>query len=559
MEIEQEFNEARIIVLGEKGAGKTSLARRLLNINAPMSQGDDSTEGVEISPWTFKDKNGTNINTYIWDFAGHFITHAAHRWFMSARCLYIYVYNGGIERDNDPAYWLEQIHIHGGDSPVLFLINEKDDHSSDIAKKSLKNEYPSIVDYYRVNIKNDKTKLKEFRQTVMDTVSKSPFWDSRVVSMVAFKIKKELRDHFGKRKSPYITRDEFEKIAQSCRAPAGSIDDILNYLHTLGICLWYNKQETEEFFRHVLNPDWITYGIYRIINQSHIEKKYKLTMSEGIELLRNDERYNYSRDNVAYLFKLMKLYELAFSENTDNIFIPGILPIDRPAGVPTFDDANDRLTMSFVVDKALPPGITARIILHRSEEIFDEKLLWFKGAVLKYKSGNAIALIIEESRSITVSVKGTEKTDYNASLRETIKAIFDDYKVIKSDLLYEVLIPEETPLRLSEKEIRKLLKEVFLLSKKIKPPLNETQQAYDIDIRTEEEFNQLLTGLEKFRESDQAGDLRLKDVRALQTEIDEVRKLGVKKGWERLLNFFSSSPAGSAVTENIMKAKQEHN
>jgi len=96
------LNETRIIILGEKGAGKTSLAKRLINIKARMPMEKESTEGVETSIWSFPDKDGDkNINAHIWDFAGHSITHSAHRCFMSARCLYIYVYNGRIERDND--------------------------------------------------------------------------------------------------------------------------------------------------------------------------------------------------------------------------------------------------------------------------------------------------------------------------------------------------------------------------------------------------------------------------------------------------------------------------
>jgi GTPase SAR1 family protein len=441
----EQLNEARIIILGEKGAGKTSLARRLLNIDTPMPNEFESTEGVVTSLWRFPGKDGADVNAHVWDFAGHSITHAVHRCFMSARCLYIYVYNGRIERDNDPAYWLEQIRIHGGDSPVLFLINEKDNHRADIAEKTLKDDYPSIVGYYRVDIGNDedKTKLKEFRQTVMDTVSRNPSWNNQVVSMEAYKIKNKLREHFNKIKAPHIKRDEFDEIAKGCGASAERIEDILNDLNTLGICLWYNKAEMEDFNMLVLNPDWITNGIYRIINQSYNERTHILTTSKGKEILKNDKRYEYPQEKVAYLFKLMRLYELAFFNDIDNIFIPGILPVDRPDGLPVFDDPRDRLTMSFVVEKALPPSIAARIIVQHSDEIFDEKLLWRKGAVLKYKDSDTFARIIEENRSINICVKGTEKKAYIASLRETIKGIFDDYKVIKPDLEYEVFLPKD--------------------------------------------------------------------------------------------------------------------
>jgi GTPase SAR1 family protein len=565
-EIER-LNEARIIILGAKGAGKTSLARRLLDIDAGMPKEYESTEGVETSLWRFPGKDAADVNVHIWDFAGHSITHAVHRCFMSARCLYIYVYNGRIERDNDPVYWLEQIRIHGGDSPVLFLINEKDNHRTDIAEKTLKDEYPSIVDYYRVDIgSDDKTKLKKFRQTVMDTVSNNPSWNNQIVSIEAYKIKNKLREHFDKTKSPHITREQFDEIAKNCGASSGRREDILKDLHTLGICLWYNKSEMAEFNMLVLNPDWITNSIYRIINQCFKEHEHILTTSKGTEILRNDMRYEYPRDKVAYLFKLMKLYELAFFESTDNIFIPGILPIDKPDELPTIDDANDRLTMSFVVEKALPPSITARIIVQRSEEIFDEKLLWRKGAVLKYKGSDTIALITEESRSITVSVRGTERTAYIASLRETINAIFEGYKVIKPDLLYEVLIPEqyeestlhsqfekEKPLMLSEYILKGHLKgkrPYFDAHNMREISLVNTVHAYSIispdtlDLPTsvdEKLFAEILKMLEKLLESEQAGEIKNKAARAVQAEIKEAQSLGYKKGWERLREFLSDA------------------
>jgi hypothetical protein len=381
---------------------------------------------------------------------------------------------------------------------VLFLINEKDDHNVDIAEKTLKKKYPSIVGYYRVDIGGeDKTKLEEFRQTVMNMVRNNPSWSSQVVSAEAYKIKIKLREHFEKTKSPHITRDEFDEIAKNYGVQDERIEDILEDLHILGICLWYKKEDMEEFNMLVLNPDWITNGIYRIINKGNKERKYKLTVKNGTEILRDDTRYEYSTDNVAYLFRLMKVYELAFFKDKSNIFIPGILPIDMPDGLPTFDNANDRLTISFVVEESLPPSIVTRVIVQRNEfgEIFNENLLWRKGAVLKYQDGDATALVVEDARSVIVRVKGVNKTTYIASLRETIKRIFDSYQVIKPDLKYEVLLPEEAKasdsIRISEEQYKPLMLSEDVISdfinaqqpyryRKMDIPLTETAQVYNI-------------------------------------------------------------------------------
>ena len=496
------LNEARIIILGEKGAGKTSLARKLFDINADLPEEDESTEGVETSIWSFPDKDSNkSVHAHIWDFAGHSITHSAHRCFMSARCLYIYVYNGRIERDNDPVYWLEQIRIHGGDSPVLFLVNEKDDHRAKIAEKTLKNSYPAIAGYYRVNIgSKNTTELEKFRQTVMDTVRDNPAWNSQIISAAAYRIKNELRECFDKTKTPHIMREEFDAIAEKNGASNEHVKDILADLHALGICLWYDKVEMQDFNMLVLNPDWITNGIYRVINRGFNENRHILTVTDGVKMLKHDKRYKYPLDKVKYLFELMRLYELAFFNDANRIFIPGILSEDMADGLQTFDNADDRLTMIFNVDKVLPPNIVARVIVRRSEfgEIFNEGLLWSKGAALKYRDGDATALIVEDMRSVTVRVKGLDKTAYIASLRETLKDIFESYKAIKPDLLYEVLVPQsqeykknelpvprekEAPLMLKEEVISgciRAARQYFDAPNQRDIPLDRTEQAYAI-------------------------------------------------------------------------------
>jgi len=438
------LNEARIIILGEKGAGKTSLARKLVDINAKMPDKEESTEGVITSKWSFPDKEGDkNITAHIWDFAGHSITHAAHRCFMSARCLYIYVYNGRIERDNDPEYWLEQIRLHGDNSPILFLVNKTDKHEADIAINTLKSEYPSIVDDYYADIGNEDTsELEAFVNIVMEQVRNNPAWSNQIISKEAYQIKAALHEHFKTKNSPHITRDEFDNIASKYDVEAERADQILKDLHTLGICLWYNDTQMGDEIPLVLNPDWIADGIYRIINMGHKEKRYVATVDYGVEKLKDHKHYSYSRDNVAYLFKLMRKYELAYFKEADNIFIPGILSKDKPDSLPKLND-DESLTMVFEVRKALPPNIVCRVIVNRCEDIRDETLLWRRGAILQPENMDATALIVEDGRGVVVDVVGKDRTAYLSELRTTIKTIFEDYKGANPELKYKILLPEE--------------------------------------------------------------------------------------------------------------------
>ena len=439
----ERLNEARIIILGEKGAGKTSIARKLIDIDADLPQEHESTPGVSVLGWRLEDNQGGDaMNVHIWDFAGHAITHAAHRCFMSSRCLYIYVYDGRGEHANRPDYWLEQIRVYGGQSPVLFLINEKDDHRPNVERKTLQNRYPSIQDYYSFDIwSEDQEKLKSFRGAVADLLRNNPAWNRQEISADAYRIKEELRTHFENNRADSITREQFDEIAEKTDASPEMHGKILEDLHTLGICLWYNTEDMRDFNQLVLNPDWISNGIYKIINWGDKKEKHIMSVDDVTEIFTGEDKPRYPRDKIRFLFKLMNVYELAFFKDSQ-IFVPILLPADRPDTFPDFPD-DERLTMCFHVEKALPPNVVSRLIVRHNEELGDENEVWRKGAVLRYCSGDAIALAIEDERSIHVRVKGADKTQYISHLRDTLKAIFESYKEMHPDVLYEVLVPEE--------------------------------------------------------------------------------------------------------------------
>ncbi|MDR2888529.1 MAG: hypothetical protein LBV33_01655 [Lachnospiraceae bacterium] len=442
------INEARIIILGEKGAGKTSLARKLIDLNAQLPDEDESTAGVSVLPWRLAGEGDRDeMLVHIWDFAGHSITHAAHRCFMSSRCLYIYVYNGRVEHDNRSAYWLEQIKLYGGGSPVLFLVNEKDRHQSDIAKKTLRHDFPLIQDYYHVDIGHqDKERMRSFRQTVMDFVRGNPSWNQQEISAATYRMKRDLQSNFTKRHIDAITLEQFHEIADRNGLDPESARRSLQDLHTLGICLWYNEETMQGFNALIMNPGWITDGIYKIINWGHNNARHILSLNDGRLIFTNPEdKQRYPQEKVKFLFELMRVYELAFfkDENQRIISIPSILPIDRPDGLPEFV-FGERLVMEFRVRRALPPDVIARLIVRRNHEIFAEEELWREGALLHYHADDStIATIIEDDRNIIVTVKGGSQTEYLAELRDTIRKIFDSYKAIEPELFYEVLVSEE--------------------------------------------------------------------------------------------------------------------
>jgi len=429
------LNEARIIILGEKGAGKTCLARRLINPEAPMTTIEESTPGVDTTIWQSINEN---LNIRVWDFAGHTVTHAVHRFFLSERCLYIMVYDGRTEERNRIEYWLDHIKNYGGDSKVIILVNKKDNHRNNIPINELKDRY-SIDTLFEFSIQDDKEKLDDFRSYVLDYIKNNPAWNKQEIPKNYYKVKEELEKLFIKGSSECCTekieKKQYEEIAE--RFGIEDKDQLLENLHSLGISLWY--KDIEGIDTLILNPEWISQGVYKVINWLNNQNKYSISLEDLKEVFAGEES-RYPTEELNFIYKLLLKYELAYEAKKGGILIvPQLLQEDRPKILPDFT-VGESLMLRYKAVQPLPPDTISRFIVRHNQEIKKEKgkdIVWRKGIVLK-DGGNTIALVREVDRVINVSVKGDNKTEYISKLRDSINEIFNSYKSQNPELEYRV-------------------------------------------------------------------------------------------------------------------------
>jgi GTPase SAR1 family protein len=485
------LNEARILILGAKGAGKTCIARRLIDPNAPMTTGPkESTAGVDTTLWKLEEEG---INVHIWDFAGHTITHAAHRFFLSERCLYIVVCDGRTEEK--PAYWLDHMRTYGKDAQAFILLNKQDQHTPEIQLNTLKEQY-AIAGVHTFSIQDDKDELERFRQTVADYIKNNPSWNKQQIPATSFDVKEALEGLFmrgdASRNKEYITMDDFNKIAAKCKAT--HTDGLLKDLHDLGICLWYGDMQGYQTL--VLNPEWISHGVYKIINWVHEHKGYAISPTEFKEVFKGDSRYQ--EKQFPFIADLMEHYEIAYKcQPEGRLIIPHLLKKDRPDVLPDFP-VGESLMLRYKVDMSLPTYTIFRFIVRHNKEIKREgaeDLLWYKGVVLEDGKGS-IALIREIDRTISVSVKGTDKTAFLDRLRATLNYIFNSYKSKMPELEYRIeaygeiqdKMPsyEQPELWLPDSKIfnHALVNEPYYEDKtRIRIPLNQTVYNYNINAK----------------------------------------------------------------------------
>jgi hypothetical protein len=117
------LNEAKLVLVGRGGVGKTSLVRRL--VRGDFNPREKETPGINITQWNLRLRGNDTVRLHVWDFGGQEIMHATHQFFLTERSLYVLVL-GGRENtaERDAEYWLKMIESFGGRSPVIVVLNK---------------------------------------------------------------------------------------------------------------------------------------------------------------------------------------------------------------------------------------------------------------------------------------------------------------------------------------------------------------------------------------------------------------------------------------------------
>ena len=147
---QEKLYEAKLLILGEGGAGKTTLASKIRNSNYQLKE-EDSTQGVDVIRWAFSIEKDQEFKVNVWDFGGQEIYHATHQFFLTRRSLYVLVADNRKE-DTDFYYWLNTAELLSDSSPLLIVNNEKQDRKKEINERQLKGQFNNIKEVLDVNL-----------------------------------------------------------------------------------------------------------------------------------------------------------------------------------------------------------------------------------------------------------------------------------------------------------------------------------------------------------------------------------------------------------------------
>ncbi|MCI4670430.1 MAG: leucine-rich repeat domain-containing protein [Bacteroidia bacterium] len=414
--------EAKVLMVGEGGVGKTSLGIRLSNREGILPDANDRTRGIAITHLFFPQRS-TEFKLNLWDFGGQDIYHSTHRFFLTKRSLYVLLTETRRQDDNFD-YWIPNIRLFGGDSPILIVKNKYDNLQRQISVGQYKKneEFNIVGNILEVNIKTNEG-LDRLERIIQQQAENLPLVGNPVPSTYV-----DVKDRLFEisKDQPYISLEEFLEICQEEKI----IDDnsaitLAGYLHDLGNILWYQDIPGLKD-KIIIQPEWATKAVYLIIDDSVIQSKAGLFDMSDIYRLWTDSSYK----GLHYeLLLLLEAFKLCYKKrNKEEYVIPSLLPLDPPQDFHW--DFTDNLILQFEYT-FMPKGMVNQLTAQLDKFIKQDRLVWGAGVVL---SDGMREAIIEENRlkrRIIIRVRGIDPSYFLGTIVNTLEDIHSTYPGIE--------------------------------------------------------------------------------------------------------------------------------
>ncbi|ELP54065.1 small GTP-binding domain protein [Microcystis aeruginosa TAIHU98] len=406
------LNELKVLLVGEGDVGKTSLLKRLLHNT--FNSGEPKTPGINIEKWQLSQKPDIRLN--IWDFGGQKVMQTTHQFFLTKRSLYLLVLdNRKNEQQNRLEYWLKLIETYGGNSPVIIVGNCADENPPQVKIRTLRKKYPQITKLIATSCKTG-AGIEELVQEIASQIDAIPHIKDLLPNSW-FHIKTQLE---AMQKSyDFISYEKYQEMCQKAKIKEASDQkSLVQFLHDLGIVLNY-QDDPRLNETNVLNPEWVTDGVYDILNNHDlmVQKKGILSLPDLPNILKKNQRY--PENKRRFLMDLMGKFELCFpldGYSPDRYLITDLLPIDEP-DVDIYENAPLHFQYRYDI---LPGSIISRFIVRNHQMIY-KTMRWRSGVVLTMDLNKALVRADEEDNYISIKAQGSRAS----ALLAIIKTDFD--------------------------------------------------------------------------------------------------------------------------------------
>lgn len=429
------LTEAKLIIVGEAGAGKTSLAKKIEDPAYELKPQEVSTEGIDVIRWGFpcavrvkkegrEELHQTDFRVSIWDFGGQEIYHATHQFFLTRRSLYLLVADDRKE-DTDFNYWLQVVELRSDRSPLLIVQNEKQDRQRPLDLGALRARFPNLREALRVNLADNRG-LDALVKTIREELERLPHIGTplpKTWSQVRAALEGDPRN--------YISLDEFLEICQQNGFKRREDKlQLSGYLHDLGICLHFQEDDVLKN-TVILKPKWGTDAVYSVLDDRGLLERRGRFGPEDLARIWADEKY---ADMRGELLRLMMRFQLCYQLPDRPVYIaPQLLSPTRPA----YEwKGRNELVLRYDYE-FMPKGILTRFIVAVNHLIADQGLVWKSGVILARDGSRAEVIEDYPLRKINVRVTGADSRGLLAIVDDQLERIHASFPRLK----YEKFLP----------------------------------------------------------------------------------------------------------------------
>lgn len=411
------LREVKLVLVGLGEVGKSTMADVLQG--KPFASGKSRTDGIAITPWDVTLPDG-EARIWMWDFGGQEIMHGTHQCFLTHRSVYVVMVDGRHDRaKQDAAYWLKLVRAFGGESPVLVVMNRQVEHPFDLDRLELAKKHGINLDrFFRTDLSRVQD-VAPVRAAILAEVVKMLAQEERFPRK-CWSVKQRLAD-MKSHGEDYFSDEQY---AQLCKdhgvTEPQEQEKLLRRLADLGTVVSF-PDEMKMAELSVLNPEWATDGIYRILTDEALrEQKHGLLKASSLPKLLPAPRWPKPRHRN-YVVELMKKFELSFdvAEVADTVLVPELLP-DRTPLLESWKP-EDCVVFQYRYT-VLPHGVLPRFIT-RTHELSEGRERWRTGVVLALDGAEALVKADYDECTMNIWVRGPH-TDARRALLAVVRQHF---------------------------------------------------------------------------------------------------------------------------------------
>ena len=407
------LNEVKLILLGTRGAGKSTIVRALRDL--PYREGETSTPGVALCDWTLEGTGEEPVTVHVWDFSGQPVTHALHPFFFSPRNLYLLVLSGRDHHERDDAeYWLRMVEAHGTDShgqgpAVIVAMNQWNvpGRRPEVDRIALRERFPFVRGFVEMDCKVKKG-IPALKAAISRELERMP-WVREPFPEAWDKVRRALASE--KR----LTESAFrERCLEHGVKDAGQQEYLSEILRHLGITL-HDPDDSG-----LMESGWLVKYLYPLLHRA--ENQAGILKQADVDRVLLTESGEAGR---AFLMKVLERFGLAVA-GSGVWLLPPTQPVQEPGGLVDFREEANAIRLRYTY-QTVPEDLLARIIVRRFdfiEELREQKLQWCHGVILSRKGARALIRMEPRQGQLTITVTGPTKTRHQladlcqAELRE---------------------------------------------------------------------------------------------------------------------------------------------